>query len=334
MTEAYQRGPDEQVSWGKSIPFILMHVMAGIAFFVDFGWREVLAAVALYYVRMFFITAGYHRYFAHRGYKLGRVMQFLMALGGTTAAQKGPLWWAGHHRHHHRYSDLPEDIHSPKKGFVWSHVGWIVSEKYDETPTAQIKDFAKYPELRWLNKFHLIPPTILGVTCWLVGGVPMLFWGFFLSTVVLYHGTFTINSLSHVFGRRRYVTTDTSRNSLLLALITCGEGWHNNHHYFQSTANQGFFWWEVDASYYVIRLMGLLGLAHDIRTPPAHVLVRDLVADGHHDVGLLGELPDRARKVAAGAAAAASAAAEKVKEAASNVAEGAMPSAHGLHPSE
>ncbi len=276
---SYVRGPDEQVNWVRSLPFILVHLMPLGALWTGVHLRDALLCLALYYVRMFFITAGYHRYFAHRAYKLGRGMQFLMALGGATAAQKGVLWWAGHHRDHHKYSDTPKDIHSPKRGFWWSHMGWIVCDKYEDTPVDRIKDFAKYPELRFLNRFHLLPPTLLGLAVYLLGGPSALFIGFFLSTVLLYHGTFTINSLSHVFGRRRYATSDTSRNSFLLALVTLGEGWHNNHHYYQSTANQGFFWWEIDISYYMLKLLSWVGLARDLRTPPKHVLEKNRIGD-------------------------------------------------------
>lgn len=259
------------------IPFAMIWTGARL---IDF-----VVCFALYVVRMFFITGVYHRYFAHRAYKMGRIMQFLMAFGGSTAAQKGPLWWAGHHRKHHKYSDMVEDTHSPKDGFWWSHVGWIISTKYDATEFDRIKDFAKYPELRLLNQFHLVPPVLLGLAVWWFGGWSMLVIGFFLSTVLLYHGTFTINSLAHVIGKRRYVTTDTSKNSFILALITLGEGWHNNHHYYQSTANQGFFWWEIDISYYVLRALSWVGLTYDLRTPPKHVLTRNLVSE-NEDIGM------------------------------------------------
>ena len=263
----YRRGPDERVELLRSIPFLLIHVLPFAAIWTGVKPRDVILCAALYVVRMFFITAGYHRYFGHRAYKLGRVMQFVMALGGTTAAQKGVLWWAGHHRHHHKHSDTPKDIHSPRRGFWWAHVGWILCSKYDETPTASIKDFAKYPELVWLDRYHLLPPIALGVGVYLWGGWSALFIGFFLSTALLYHGTFVINSLTHRWGTRRFRTTDTSRNSFLLALITLGEGWHNNHHHYQSTANQGFFWWEIDVTYWTIRLFGALGLAWRITEP-------------------------------------------------------------------
>jgi len=271
----------------KSIPFLLVHVLALGIFFFPFSWSTVALILALYYVRMFFLTAGYHRYFAHRSYKMGRVMQFLMAVGGTSCAQKGPLWWAGHHRIHHRYSDQPQDVHSPKDGFWWSHVGWILSSDYERTPVDRIKDFARYPELRWLDRYHLVPPTVLAVILWLALGWRGLFI-FFASTVLLWHGTFLINSMAHLFGRRRYATTDTSRNSMILALLTLGEGWHNNHHYYQVSTRQGFYWWEIDITYYVLKLMSLLGLVRELRSPSPEIRARNQIKDGHHDVGMLG----------------------------------------------
>jgi stearoyl-CoA desaturase (delta-9 desaturase) len=270
----------------KSLPFFLLH-LAPLGMLWT-GARAIDWAVCfgLYVVRMFFITGVYHRYFSHRSYELGRVTQFLFAFGGGTAAQKGALWWASHHRMHHKFSDTEQDVHSPKDGLWWSHVGWIISSQQDETEWKWIKDFAKYPELVWLNRFHLVPPIMLGVATYLVGGYSMLFCGFFLSTVLLYHGTFTINSLCHVFGRRRFVTTDTSRNSFILALITLGEGWHNNHHYYQSATNQGFYWWEIDVSYYILRCLSFVGIVKGIRNPPPEALLQNRV-ENNVDVGML-----------------------------------------------
>jgi stearoyl-CoA desaturase (delta-9 desaturase) len=235
---------------------------------------------------MFFITAGYHRYFAHRSFKTHRWFQFVLALGGTTAAQKGVLWWAGHHRHHHRYSDTTEDVHSPLKGFWWSHVGWIVCDKFKEVPEKYIEDFSKYPELRWLQKYNLVPPAVLALIVLAIGGWSALFIGFFLSTILLYHGTFFVNSLTHLFGRRRFATSDTSRNSLLIALITCGEGWHNNHHHYQLSASQGFYWWEIDLTYYVLKMLSWVGVVWDLRRPTEKALATNLLKEGSFDHGM------------------------------------------------
>ncbi len=226
------------------------------------------------------VTAGYHRYFSHRAYKTSRVFQFLLAVLAQTSAQKGVLWWAAHHRHHHKHSDTPNDLHSPKqRGFWWAQCGWILSEGSAETNMKNIQDFARYPELRWLNKYFLVPPTLYAVSIWLIWGWEGLFWGFFFSTMLLFHGTFFINSLTHVFGKVRYRSGDESKNSMILALITCGEGWHNNHHYFQATANQGWFWWEIDLSYYVLKVLSWFGIVWDLRMPPAHVKARTIAAE-------------------------------------------------------
>jgi stearoyl-CoA desaturase (delta-9 desaturase) len=218
---------------------------------------------------MFAVTAGYHRYFSHRAYKMNRMAQFAMAWLASTSIQKGVLWWAAHHRLHHKNSDQPNDIHSPvQQGFWWSHVGWILSDIYNDTEWDQIPDLAKYPELVWLNRFYLIPPIAYAALLFALGGLPALVWGFVVSTVLLWHGTFTINSLSHVMGTIRYSTKDTSKNNFILALITLGEGWHNNHHCYMSSANQGFYWWEIDGSYYTLKALSWFGIVRDLRKPP------------------------------------------------------------------
>ena len=260
----------DRIDWVKSIPFLSVHLVALAAVVLGtFSWSLLALAIASYYLRMFGISAGFHRYFSHRSYRTGRAFQFLLALLGATATQKGVLWWAGHHRDHHRYSDQPEDIHSPvQRGFWWSHVGWIMSRRYEETKVDRVKDFVRYPELRWLDRFHVVPAVAYAALLWAIGGVPVLLWGYFVSTVMLWHGTFLVNSLAHVVGRQRYRTGDESRNSLLIALATMGEGWHNNHHHYQSTANQGWFWWEIDVSYYVLRALAAVGVVSDLRRPP------------------------------------------------------------------
>jgi stearoyl-CoA desaturase (delta-9 desaturase) len=222
---------------------------------------------------MFFVTAGYHRYFSHRSFKTSRPAQLALALGATLSVQKGVLWWAANHRLHHRDSDGPRDVHSPRqRGFLWAHLGWILTHDHAGTPWRMIRDFARYPELRWLNRHYLVPPIAFAMVLFLAGGWWALLWGFFASTTLLWHGTFLVNSLAHVVGNRRYQTTDDSRNNAGIALLTMGEGWHNNHHRFAASARQGFFWWEIDATYYVLWALSRVGLIWDLRAPPRPLL--------------------------------------------------------------
>ena len=267
-----------RLNLGKSIPFILVHLVAVIGVVrLGWSWSGLGLAVASYYLRMFGVTAGYHRYFAHKTFKTSRAMQLALAWLATSSSQKGPIWWASHHRHHHKYSDRPEDVHSAKlDGFFWSHVGWILARKWEATDEANVRDLLRYPELRWVDRNWWVPPTVYAIALTAVGGAWALVWGFFVSTVLLWHGTFTINSLTHMWGSRRYATTDESRNNLVLALITMGEGWHNNHHYYQRSVRQGFFWWEVDASYYLLRAMAVVGLVWDLHLPPDRVRLAHL----------------------------------------------------------
>jgi len=263
-----------RLDWsGSTVPFLLVHLAAAAAPFVapPTGGLAALAG-GLYLVRMFGITAGFHRYFAHRAYRTGRAFQLVLAVLGTLASQKGPLWWAAHHRGHHRFSDTEEDLHSPlRHGFLWAHLGWFLSRGAAEAPLDRVKDLTRYPELRWLDRHWVVPPVLLGVGLFLAGGLPAFLWGFCVSTVALWHATFGINSLAHLLGTRRYETGDDSRNNALLALLTLGEGWHNNHHFHASSASQGWFWWELDLSYAALRLLGAVGLVSRLRTPPAQV---------------------------------------------------------------
>ncbi len=264
---------EHRIELAKSIPFFGVHLVAIVGVLaLGWSWSGLWLALALYAVRMFGVTAGYHRYFSHRAFKTSRAFQFVLALLAMSSSQKGVLWWASHHRIHHKNSDQVGDVHSVlQDGFWWSHVGWILSKKYENTEDSKIRDFARYPELRFLDRYFLIPPVTLAVALFAIGGAHALIWGFFVSTSLLWHGTFTINSLTHVFGRRRYVTTDNSRNSLILALITLGEGWHNNHHYYQRSVNQGFFFWEIDLTYYVLRVLSVFGIVWDLHTTPKAV---------------------------------------------------------------
>jgi stearoyl-CoA desaturase (Delta-9 desaturase) len=276
----------ERLDWVSALPFFAVHLAPLLLVVTGFTVRAVVLMLVTFVVRQFCITGGYHRYFAHRTYRLGRVPQFLLAFGGTTAVQKGPLWWAGHHRRHHRFADRDGDVHSPMRGFWWSHVGWILCDRFGRTDRAQIEDFARFPELRFLDRFDWIGYWSLAAFCLWFAGWPGLVLGFFCSTVLLWHSTFAINSLAHVFGRRTYATQDTSRNSAVLAVLTLGEGWHNNHHYYPSSVRNGFRWWQWDPTYYVIRLASWLRIAHDLRVVPPNVLRKHRVRAGAFDIGI------------------------------------------------
>jgi stearoyl-CoA desaturase (delta-9 desaturase) len=246
--------------------------LAGVVW-LGWSWTGLALAVALYYVRIFFVTGGYHRYFSHRSFKTSRAMQAVLAFGAEVTCQKGVLWWAAHHRRHHKLSDEPGDLHSVKQsGFWWAHMGWLMARDFEATDLAGIKDFGRYPELRWLDRHWWVPPLAVALATFAIGGWFALVWGFFAATVMSWHGTFTINSLSHVFGARPYATTDDSRNNLALALLTMGEGWHNNHHHYQVAARQGFRWYQVDLTFYVLRAMAAVGLVRDLHGVPRHIL--------------------------------------------------------------
>jgi stearoyl-CoA desaturase (delta-9 desaturase) len=271
----------------QEIAFLIIHLIPLAAIWTGATLFDWMVCIFLYVFRMFWVTGGYHRYFAHKSYKTSRWFQFVIAFMAQTSAQKGALWWAAHHRHHHRHSDTPADPHSMKiYGFWYSHVGWIVGPDFKETDFKTIGDYAKYPELVWLNKHYLVAPTMLAIFVTALGayvnggsvllmftsaGLSTLFIGFFLSTVFLYHGTFSINSIMHKFGTQRYESNDESKNSLWLALLTLGEGWHNNHHYYEVASRQGFFWWEIDITYYILRGLAAVGLIWDLKSVPEHI---------------------------------------------------------------
>lgn len=276
----------EKVNWQRTLPFIFLHLGCLAVFWVGFSPVAVAAAVLLYLIRMFAITGFYHRYFSHRTFKTSRVMQFLFAVLGNSSMQRGPLWWAATHRHHHKHSDHEEDVHSPVvSGFLWSHIGWLTSMKNFPTNYKAIPDLSRYPELVFLNRYDQTVPLVYGVLMLAIGwaletfvpasGVTVgqfFIWTFFVSTTVLLHGTLFINSLAHVWGRRRYDTDDDSRNSWLLTLITLGEGWHNNHHRYPHSVRQGFRWWELDLTYYTLKMLSWTGLIWDLRPVPKAVL--------------------------------------------------------------
>jgi stearoyl-CoA desaturase (delta-9 desaturase) len=263
----------DDIIYPATIPFLLVHLACFAAFWTGVTWQAVVLGLALYWLRMFAVTAGFHRYFSHRAYATSRVFQFVLAVLAQSSVQKNVLWWAAQHRHHHQHSDTPDDVHSPRhKGFLYSHVGWIFDRRRRSLDLTKVADLARYPELIWLMRLSLVPPIVLAVACFLIAGWPGLIVGFFWSTVAVHHATFAINSLAHVSGSTRYVTGDDSRNNWLLALITMGEGWHNNHHAYQSSARQGFKWWEIDLTYYILRALARIGIVWELKMPPESVL--------------------------------------------------------------
>lgn len=277
--------PEYKIDIKGSLAFLIVHLGCLLAFWSGVSWIAVIVMLITYLVRAFGLTAGYHRYFSHRSFKTNRIFQFVLAFIGTSAAQMGPLWWAGHHRDHHKKADTEEDIHSPViSGFWWSQIGWILSSKYVPTKMENMTDFDPYPEIRFINKYHYIAPISLAFGLFLLGAYlhlnypqfntspfQLIVWGFFISTVLLYHATFFTNSITHMFGKRRFATKDNSRNNLWVAIITLGEGWHNNHHRFPASEPQGFYWWEIDVTHYTLKLFSLFGLVRDIKTPPKSI---------------------------------------------------------------
>ncbi len=263
--------------------FVALHASVAFVFVVPFSWKLLAMALGGYAMRMWAVTAGYHRYFAHRSYKTSRVWQAVIAILGSTAMQNGPIWWASVHRRHHKDSDGPGDLHSPvKRGFWYAHAGWVfdlsVPLPRDES---NVRDLLRYPELCWIDRHDWIPLGGYAVACFAIGGWPGVEWGFVVSTLAVFHATMLINSLAHISGSSPYFTRDQSRNNPLLALLTFGEGWHNNHHFYMSSARQGFSFWEIDASYYTLRALAWLGVVWDLREPPAWVLA----AGGHRRGG-------------------------------------------------
>jgi len=281
----------DKIDWLRTSPFILLNLGCLLVFYFGFSWTAFITALVLYVVRIFFIGAFYHRYFSHKTYQTNRFWQFIFALMAATCVQRGPLWWAAHHRQHHMCSDEPSDAHSPvQHGFWWSHMGWFMSKRHFHYNPERVKDLSRYPELVFLDRYDGLMPVLLFIALFAAGkllqiyapqlGVnagQMIVWGFCISTVALFHTTVTINSLSHVFGKKRFNTKDNSRNNVFLALLTLGEGWHNNHHHYPATARQGFMWWELDITYYTLKLMEKIGIIWNVRNVPKSVLQKDLV---------------------------------------------------------
>ncbi len=276
---------DRRIDWLRVLPFFALHAGCVAVLWVGSSTTAVATAVALYVVRMFAITGFYHRYFAHRAFRASRLAQGVFAVLGATAVQRGPLWWASHHRHHHAHADDADDAHSPsRQGLLWSHIGWFLARGNFAARKDLVRDLARFPELRFLDRFDALVPLALAAILYAIGawlatahpalgttGPMLLVWGFCISTVALYHATFAVNSLAHTLGARRYATRDRSRNSLSLALLTLGEGWHNNHHHYPGSARQGFYWWEIDVTFYLLCALAAVGIVRDLRTVPLAV---------------------------------------------------------------
>ena len=273
-----QKGVDgDTIDWFRVIPFILIHFGALAVFWTHFEWYLVWVALILFVIRMFAITGFYHRYFAHKTFKTSRLMQFIFAFIGSTAAQRGPIWWASHHRRHHLNSDRHNDHHSPHTHhFLWSHMGWFLAKKNFLTDRKVVRDLIKFKELVLIDRFDWLPPVLLVLSLFLIGeylslsagisGLNMVIWGFCVSTILVYHCTFAVNSIAHLWGTQRYNTKEESKNNFFVALLTFGEGWHNNHHHYPGSIRQGFYWWEVDLTYYALRFLSFLGIVYNLRT--------------------------------------------------------------------
>ncbi|MCB1583473.1 MAG: acyl-CoA desaturase [Xanthomonadales bacterium] len=271
---------DESIDMSRIIPFIAIHLACLLVFVVGVSWAALLICFLSYLIRMFAITAFYHRYFSHKSFKTSRPVQFVFAIIGATATQRGPIWWAAHHRHHHIHSDSEDDSHSPRHGFWHSHMKWFLMKKNFPVKSQYVKDLKQYPELRFVDRYDIFFPILLAIGLFVLGGWldskypqlgtssgQVLIWGYFVSTVLLSHVTYCINSLAHVFGFRTYETGDNSRNNFLLALLTLGEGWHNNHHCSPGSVKQGFKWWQIDISYYMLLMLSKLGVIWDLKYP-------------------------------------------------------------------
>ncbi len=268
---------DESIDWLRVVPFIAIHFIALTAIWIKFEWVLLAAALGFFALRMFAITGFYHRYFSHKTFKTSRLVQFLFAFIGATAAQRGPIWWASHHRRHHLNSDQKNDHHSPHvHHFLWSHMGWFLAKRNFLTDRRYVKDLIKFKELLWIDRFDWLPPLAFIVFLYFLGeylnsayqisGISMIIWGFFVSTVCVYHCTFAVNSIAHIWGKQRYQTKEKSKNNFLIALLTFGEGWHNNHHHFPGSIRQGFYWWEIDFTFYGLKFLSLFGIVYNLRT--------------------------------------------------------------------
>ena len=260
---------DQRVNWATTITMALFHVGAVAALFM-FNWRAFGVAVFLYWMCTGLgISMGYHRLHTHRSYKLPIWIEYFFAVCGTLTLEGGPIFWVATHRIHHQHSDKPGDPHSPRDGAWWAHMLWLLTGESKHSNTRMMSKYA--PDLAkdrfyvWLNDYHWLPLLVLGVILFAVGGWPMLLWGVCVRVVFGLHATWLVNSATHMWGGRRFNTRDDSRNNWWVALITFGEGWHNNHHAHPTSARHGLAWYELDLSWIQITILKYLGIAKSIR---------------------------------------------------------------------
>jgi stearoyl-CoA desaturase (delta-9 desaturase) len=276
--------------------FWTVQVSALLVFFVPFAWPLVALWAASHFLRAVGLTLCYHRYFAHRAFQMGRGPRLVWAWIAASAMQKGPLWWAGHHVNHHRFADRDGDPHSPAvSGFYYAHIGWFLNDaKHDrlEATNPVVRDFSKFPEITFLERNFFLPPLLLALAMYAIGGMQWLIWGFCLPTMTLAHATFAINTVNHLVGSRRFDTIDESRNNVVTAFFAAGEGWHNNHHRYQRAARNGFYWWEFDLTWYVIRLMAAVGLAWDVQEVPERIYEEARVLRTRRSTGSISAVPE------------------------------------------
>ncbi|HEV3040300.1 MAG TPA: fatty acid desaturase [Candidatus Angelobacter sp.] len=265
----------QPITWITAFFLIIFHIGAVAALFL-FTWQALALAVLLWWASVSLgIGIGYHRLLTHRGYKTSKWMEYALVICATLALEGGPIFWVAIHRVHHQNTDKEGDPHSPRDGGFWSHMGWIITGKALQNNAPELLPYV--PDLRkdkfhvWISQWHWIPITVLGIVLFAVGGFPYLTWGIFLRTVVGLHGTWLVNSATHMWGSRRFQTRDSSRNSFWVALLSFGEGWHNNHHAHPQSARHGLAWYEFDPNWYGIYLLRVLGLAWDVKQTACRV---------------------------------------------------------------
>jgi stearoyl-CoA desaturase (delta-9 desaturase) len=248
---------------------VIFHIFA-IAAFWSFSWTNLAVALALHWIAVGFgISLGYHRLHTHRGFKTSKAFEYFLAICGTLTLEGGPMFWVATHRQHHQLSDQEGDPHSPRDGGFWAHMGWILFGDTHHNNTELMgkyaPDLGREPFYRWLNTYHYLPLTTLGLILLAVGGWSMVLWGIFLRVIVGLHATWLVNSATHMWGSRRFETRDDSRNSWWVALLTFGEGWHNNHHAHPVSARHGLAWYEFDISWITLRILNAFGIVRDLK---------------------------------------------------------------------